>query len=112
MENPVFDRYITSARAAVEELIASFNETTACLVEEINDARDLMCRIDDSIQSESDPDTIAALKESYHDISRQYVESVTQYTRAYMHVTEGLASIRMIVDEASEVFEPPGEFGM
>jgi len=112
MENPIFDRYITAARAAVDELIASFNETTACLVEEINDARDLMCRLEDSVQSESDPDTLAALKESYHDISRRYVESVTQYTRSYMHATDGLASIRMIVDEASEVFEPPGEFGM
>ena len=112
MEPYIFDRHITAARAAVDEMIAMFNETTACLVEEINDARELMCRIDDSIESESDPDTIAALKESYHDISRQYVESVTRYTRSYMHVTDGLASIRMLVDEASEGIEPPGEFGM
>ncbi len=112
MENPIFDRYITAARAAVEELIASFNETTACLVEEINDARDLMCRLEESVDSESDPDTIAALRQSYNDISRHYDESVTEYTRSYMHVTDGLASIRMLVDEASEGIEPPGEFGM
>ena len=112
MENPVFDRYITAARAAVEELIASFNETTACLVEEINDARDLMCRLEDSVDSESDPDTIAALRQSYNDISRHYDESVTEYTRSYMHVTEGLATLGMLVDEANDCIEPPGEFGM
>jgi len=112
MENPVFDRYITAARGAVEELIASFNETTACLVEEINDARDLMCRLEESVDSESDPDTIAALKESYNDISRQYDESVTEYATLYTQATEGLAALGMLVDEASEGIEPPGEFGM
>ena len=112
MENPVFDRYITAARAAVEELIASFNETTACLVEEMNDARDLMHRLEDSVESESDPDTIDALRQSYNDILRQYGDSVAQYTRSYMHVTDGLATIRMLVDEANDCIDPPSEFGM
>ena len=112
MENPIFDRYITAARSAVEELIATFNETTACLVEEINDARDLMCRLDDSMLSESDPDTIDALRQSYNDISRHYVKSVTEYATLYMHVTDGLATLGTVVDEASKHLDPPGEFGM
>ena len=110
MENPIFDRYITAARGAVEELIASFNEKTACLVEEIHDARDLLCRLEDSVDSESDPDTIAALRQSYNDISRQYVKSVTEYATLYMQATDGLATLGTVVDEANEGIDPPGEF--
>jgi len=112
MENPVFDRYITAARAAVDEFIATFNETTACLVEEMNDEIELMHRLEDSIQSESDPDTIDALRQSYNDILRKYDDSVAQYTRSYTHFTDGLATIRMLLDEANDCIDPPSEFGM
>ncbi len=112
-QTAVFDRYITIARGAIEGLIESFNETTACLVDEVNEATETMECIDVLLAShatDARQDAVDVLKADYDAACRTASEGSRAYHEIHTVLSDALASIHITLDEAYGQLDMPRGF--
>lgn len=97
-----YERISIKSCAHIDDLIGAFNESTAALVETMDDANDAMMRIEDLMNIETNADTLDALQDEYVRVSRVYVESMDAFRKEYDAALDALSTIRMELDEVDD----------
>lgn len=110
MQEKVYHRIAVNVRGQIDELIGAFTESTGARVEQIDDAADMMARLEEQLDLETNPDTLDALRDEYIRVSREYVDALSLFQAEYTQFRDAVETIRLDLDDLEDRIETPSGF--